>query len=169
MGIIVFLKKIIFKILCNDLSLNIFLRTRHKKELYEGVGINSDKLLFRILKCLGERKTFIIPECDIRLENIIRDCWIFEPEERPSFITLMQKLSDLEPNLPEFDELQYDETVDEEEEVEDDEEYDNEYEQVPVQTSDQDSQISSEHVFMSSQETERSEFNPEDVSIPKFF
>ena len=79
----------------------------------------------------------------------------------------MQKLSDLEPNLPEFDELQYDETVDEEEE--DDEEYDNEYEQVPVQTSDQDSQISSEHVFMSSQETERSEFNPEDVSIPTFF
>ncbi len=153
------------------------LRTRHKEELYDGkwlLNMDPNKLICEIGFRLAKRETFIIPECNPTLSELINECWNFDPEQRPSFIDLIEKLSRLESSLPECDELEYDveESDNEEDDEEDSEEdeYNEDGSSDQVQTDEvyQDGIVSSEHAFnlQTIQETERPEFNPQDISIP---
>lgn len=64
-----------------------------KKAPFENVefkDLNTNLIAFKVYM---ERKTLKIPEyCDSRWSQLMRDCWIFEPERRPSFYEIWERL-----------------------------------------------------------------------------
>jgi hypothetical protein len=47
-----------------------------------------------------KKETFKIPDyCDKKLAQLIRDCWKYEPSERPSFKEIYDRLKNLNSDL----------------------------------------------------------------------
>jgi hypothetical protein len=143
--------------------------------------MDPDKLTLEIgFRLVRNRETFIIPECNQKLTELIKECWNFDPEQRPNFNAMIEKLNELESSLPDCDELEYD--IDESENEDENDEYDVEEDDEEEDDFDegslsgqlvtdelyQDGTVSSEHAFnlQSTEEIERPKFNPRDISIP---
>lgn len=53
--------------------------------------LNTNCIAFKII---FERKTLKIPSnCDLKWSQLMKDCWMFEPEERPLFCQIWERLN----------------------------------------------------------------------------